>query len=150
MRAALRTGHASRREEVAARNSVVRAESALIGEEAREDDEARAAVLAGSSGVRNPERSALAAGRAEARRVEAFARVGMSESSGAQAELESVGQELLGRLQEAYRRVGMDGRAEWLVLGRGHMTEERLARMRRTLEELSVSRGRGGRGRGRR
>ena len=51
---------ASRREQVGARNNVARAESALISEEAREDEEARATVLAGSSSVRNPERSALA------------------------------------------------------------------------------------------
>ena len=105
-------------------------------EERLEDAETAAAASARSAEPRDPRRSARVAERAEARHEEASTRGGLSADVARESELRVVAEEVLGALREEYTRRGMGAQADMVVLGRSGVTQERVERMRRTLEEL--------------
>jgi hypothetical protein len=84
-------------------------------------------------------RAEVAASRAEGRRSAALQRGGLSEQAGLQMQLRAQAEVLIGRLTEAYIRLGRKQDAQALVLGRGAVSQSRVDKLKAALDRVTAA-----------
>ena len=86
-----------------------------------------------------PVRAEVAASRAEGRRLAALQRGGLSEQAGIQMQLRAQAEDLIGRLTEAYTRLGRKQDAQALVLGRAAVSQSRVDKLKALLDRVTAA-----------
>ena len=89
--------------------------------------------------LRDPVRAEVAASRAEGRRLAELQRGGLSEQAGLQVQLRAQAEVLIGRLTEAYTRLGRKQDAQALVLGRGVVSQARVDKLKASLDRVTAA-----------